>query len=131
MLLLKEVLEKETAWIKSMGGFWAVTEGDWKQNKFSRSIVRAYRREHGQAWLGKINLYGEERHKDYHLTEYKKGMVFNFEYSFAVPCKDAELERLIIERDNAAYEGTASDIPMVERIMTRITELGGVHLRWV
>jgi hypothetical protein len=85
--------------------------------------------EYGQAWLGKINLHNEDRRRimwQYDPVE----PIYNFGASFVVPAYDPELERLIRERDQAPYEGTAKDRVRVGAIMERLTAIGGHHLTW-
>ncbi len=97
-------------------------------NKFSRAKVRAFRREHGQAWLGNVNLYD---HTPPNFTQYESGMVRNFSFHFAIPAPDDKLKALILERDAAPYTGTRADAPMVDAIFNRIEALGGIVLNWV
>ncbi len=101
-------------------------------NKYSRSIIRAFRHEHGSAWLGNVNLYGDNRGKrDAILTEYTRGMVYNFQYSFIIPEYNQELEQLILDRDNAPYTGTKADCVRIDTIFAKIEALNGKHLHWV
>jgi hypothetical protein len=116
---------------KQRGGYWEVTEGDYWQNKISRALVRAYKHEHGAAWLGRVNRYTPEKSQPYQLVEYKRGMVHNFDASFVVPVCDLQLVRLLVERECAPYEGTAKDYERVSAIYDRIEKLGGLILRWV
>jgi len=99
-------------------------------NDASRAMVRAMLQDHGQAWLGKINLYSDDD-RQHILWQYEPGeMVYNFGAAFVLPCCDAELERLIRERDAAPYTGTRDDGKRVDVIVQRIGALGGVHLVW-
>ena|GEM_PF-3402943 len=99
-------------------------------NDASRAVVRAMLQDHGQAWLGKINLYSDDD-RQHILWQYEPGeAVYNFGAAFVLPCCDAELERLIRERDAASYTGTRDDGKRVDAIVQRIGALGGVHLVW-
>ena len=86
--------------------------------------------DHGQAWLGKINLYSDDDRQRI-LWQYELGeTVYNFGAAFVLPYYDAELERLIRERDQAPYTGARDDRVRVDAIMERIYAVGGVHLFW-
>lgn len=99
-------------------------------NQANRTLILAMHEELGQAWLGKINLHSDEDRRRIMWQYDPAEPIYNFGASFVVPMCDAELERLIRERDQAPYEGTKKDYERVETIMARITELGGHHLVW-
>ena len=103
-------------------------EGDNGINGASRAIIAEVGKA-GAAWLGNVNLYEETRDKPI-LWEWDRGMVYNFGAAFVIPCYDAELERMIRERDNAPYTGTKDDAPRVQAILDRVDKLGGVSLIW-
>lgn len=106
-------------------------ECDVDLNDACRALVQAFADEHGEAWLGKINLYGDERHGGAPvLWKWDDDVVLNFSCAFVCPKHDAELERLIRERDDATYTGTKEDAERVDRIMDRLAAVGGVHLFW-
>lgn len=107
-----------------------VSEFDKSINDISREIIFAMKQEKGTCFLGKINLYGEEREKDYKLIEFKGQKICNFSYEFCLPCYDSELENMINKRDKAEYEGTDKDFVMVTAITERIHKLGGRNLFW-
>ena len=83
--------------------------------------------EHGEAWLGRVNLYGDDSGE---LHKWEGGEVYNFGADFVLPCYDAEVERLVRERAEAPYTGTADDGKRVDAIFARIGEVGGSHLFW-
>lgn len=116
--------------VKNHGGHWEVCEFDapWV-NAYSRAKVRAYKRKWGNAWLGKINLYGEERAKQTSFYQYKKGMIYNFQFDFVIPEDDEKLAKLIWER-NQTFTTTKEDARLIDEIFDRITELKGIFLRW-
>jgi hypothetical protein len=106
-------------------------EADERVNNANRRVVAAMAEAHGEAWLGKINLYGNERHGGHPVMwKWDGGTVYNFDAAFVVPAFDEELVRLVKERDDAEYTGTKDDAVRVEAIMQRITDIGGVHLFW-
>jgi hypothetical protein len=47
-----------------------------------------------------------------------------------LPAYDAELERMIVERDRTPYTGTGDDSKLVGAIFERIEQLGGHGLFW-
>ena len=96
-------------------------------NDLQRTRLTTYRAEHGRAWIGKINIYPPARAE---LVEFTGQLVRNFEADFVVPQPDATLLRLIIERDEAPYTGTAEDGRRIDAIFARIDELGGRLLTW-
>ena len=106
-----------------------LTEDDQEFNDLQRQIIQAMYDEHGEAWLGKINLYSNDGG---HLVIWRWSgeTVYNFECSFVLPRYDSELYRLIMERHRAEYVRTKKDSERLEPIMSRITELGGSHLVW-
>jgi len=117
-------------------------EADSDLNDASRAVVVAMHTEHGSAWLGKINLYDKERHGGHPIMWLYGGdhycascssdgwLVYNFGASFVAPAYDAELVRLIAERDDAKYTGTRDDAERVKVIFERLEAIGGTHLTW-
>lgn len=98
-------------------------------NDLQRELIMAFEREHGQAWLGKINLYDEDKGQPI-IWRYQGDLVRNFTARFVIDHFDLELHRLIIERSQAEYTGTRDDYKRVEQITARIHELGGEMLIW-
>lgn len=128
MTTLAELKKAESEYIQRGGGYWEMSEFDRRINKFSRAIVRAFRREKGAAWLGNINLYGDDRAD---FVEYKRGMVWNFEYRVLLPRRDQKVINMIQTRADTVYTGTAGDLELLDPIMDRIYEVGGMCLNWV
>lgn len=111
------------------GDGWPV-EADGDLNDANRALIAAMA-EHGECWLGKINLYGDERHGAVPVMwRWDGSLVHNFGCAFAAPRHDEELVRLIRERDDAPYEGARKDLERIEAITKRLEEVGGVHLFW-
>lgn len=106
------------------------SEFDPSINEISRAKIDAARELWGKCWLGKVNLYDDQRGKRYRLTPYTGQLVYNFEYSFIVPVNSRELCKLIKERDRAPYTGTREDFSRVEEIHAQIEKLGGILLIW-
>ena len=105
---------------------------DMELNTISCQAIVAYANIHKDetCYLGKINRYSEDKGKP-GLVPYVGQRVFNFEYSFMIPCYDAKLINLIMDRDESEYTGTKDDFFMVDAIMDRIQELNGINLFWV
>lgn len=107
-------------------------EADADVNRASRDVVAAMLAEHGRAFLGRVNLYGDDSGRpEAALWEHKEGEpVYNFGSAFVLPAFDAEIVRLVLERDAAPYEGTARDRVRVDAIFARVAALGGQILVW-
>ena len=133
MQTLSEISKTQTNnVINQIRAYGSTSEFEPQTNRLSRAIIRAFRREHGTAWLGRINLYGDQRgNRDAILNEYQRGMVYNFQCSFIVPEHDQELEQMILDRDNAEYTGTKDDCARIDAIFAKIDTLNGLHLHWV
>ena len=106
-------------------------EADDSINNASRRVVKAMYEEHGECWLGTIN-YGDDRGKANKVLQKWDGerTVLNFECAFVIPKYDEELVKLIIERDQAAYEGTKKDAERMDAIFDHFIKLGGHYLHW-
>jgi hypothetical protein len=100
-------------------------EADDRLNDLNRQLIRAYADEYGTAWLGQINYTPDKP-----LWKWDGGFVYNWGASFVIPCYDETLHKLILDRRNALYTGTADDAVRVARILNRIEDLGGEHLLW-
>lgn len=98
-------------------------------NDHTRNLIAAYAQEHGECWLGKVNLYAEDRGKPCQW-KWDGGLVYNFGASYVIPHQDAELERLVLERDAAPYTGTKDDYARIACIFDRIAAVGGYSLTW-
>ena len=120
--LLKEVRRG----MKEGGG--SLPEVDDDINDASRAVVRFMAAEHGEAWLGDIN--GDRHDGAPIMWRWDGSPVYNFGAAFVCPTHDAELERLIRERDDAPYTTTVADAERVDAILARLEEVGGIHLYW-
>jgi hypothetical protein len=108
------------------------TESNEDVNDASRRLVAAMRETHGSCWLGIINRYSH--HGDTERTpwiwEWDSSLLYNFGCSFVIPKPDGELVRLLRERYDAEYTGTAADSVRMDAIFDRIYALGGCYLTW-
>jgi hypothetical protein len=127
MQTVKELSNETNNYLRYNEG---TSEFDMSINDISRATIAAMKNESGVCYVGKINLYDEERKKEYKLVEYTGQKVYNFEYAFCLPCYDAELERMINERDKATYTGSTADMIRVKAITERIYAVGGKYLFW-
>jgi len=127
-----KVLKAETFEILKNSSFCPSELYDMKLNDVSRQAIVAYANIHKDktCYLGKVNRYSEDKGKP-GLVPYVGQRVFNFEYYFMIPCYDAKLINLIMDRDESEYTGTKEDFVMVDTIMDRIQELNGINLFWV
>ena len=127
MKTVKELSKETNDYLRANKG---TSEFDMSINDISRQIVESMKNEKDVCFLGNINLYGEDRKKEFKLTEYTGQKIYNFDYSFCLPCYDAEAERMINERNKAPYTGTSDDSVRIEAITERIYSLGGKYLFW-
>ena len=127
---LKEIRKRQNLYLASTGGAWALREADEKYNDMNREIIDAFKKAYGAAFLGKINFYDEERQRvaskqQSVYVEYTGQLVYNCGCSFVVPVKDEDLEARIVEW-NAGRNTTS----VIDKIMARIEELGGISFVW-
>jgi predicted MPP superfamily phosphohydrolase len=135
MHTLEELNKIQNDYAVSCGGYWEITEGCWKQNKISRNKIRALKREYGKCYIGNVNYYNKQRENidnEPILTEYKKGMVYNFGCTFAIPVYSVDLVKLI-RNYNKPHErlSNRSIIKEIEEIFNKVEELNGIYLNWV
>lgn len=104
-------------------------EADDEINDASRNVVQAFQDEHGEAWLGLINVYSSDKGKPV-LWKWDGSLVLNFSAGFVVPKYDADLERLIHDRHSPGEYSAKKNRSTLEAITIRIEELGGVLLLW-
>lgn len=127
MIKLAAVQRAERRLIESIGGYRELSEFDARLNTINRVKIRAYRRKHGQAWLGNINSHPQTPPN---YTKYEKGLVRNFEFVFIIPFPDQQLYNLIEVRNRATYTGTKQDAQLLDPVFDRIDQIGGIHLVW-
>jgi hypothetical protein len=138
MTALQEARKKHTSrFIESLReGDGCLVEADGALNNSARRLVSAMHEDHGEAWLGYVNLHGDARFKDGNADPSKaywkwdEGLVYNFGADFVAPVFDQVLFDLIRERDLAPYTSVAGDVPRVNAIHERIATIGGVLLAW-
>lgn len=128
-----EVLDKSLWSFFDVGNF-GFSEFDSEDvNSITLQKISLYNELYPDCYLGKVNLYDNDRgQKSAILCKYVTGQrVYNFSYSFMIPCYDAELVKMIYDRDVAEYTGTKADYIRVDAIHARVEKLGGMQLIWV
>jgi hypothetical protein len=121
--------------LKNVEDFGGVTEGCWKQNTISRNKIRAFKKKYGKCYIGRIN-YDDEQRKNIDnepiLTEYKKGMIYNFGCNFVIPVYSVDLVRLI-RNFNKPHEPFDNELIMkeIKEIFNKVERLKGIFLNWV
>ena len=127
--------------IRHSGGYHP-EEADSQLNDANRDVIQAMAAEHGgECWLGRVNLEqglpeddDDDQHEPFHtevaIWRWSGKPVYNFGASFVLPRHDAELERLIRDRDAADYTTADADYERVSAIHERVAEADGVLLHW-
>ena len=108
------------------------SELDYSINDISRAMVHSFYKKHGQCFLGKINLYDEDRKNlRVELVPYEGQLIYNFEYSFILPCYDEKIIGLIREHNTKKETFNSQEImDRIVQIIKRIYDLQGTSLVW-
>jgi len=108
-----------------------VSENNVYLNEANRSVIREMHKAYGDCWVGKINLYGEERTQESPqiLFHWSKGDTIDYP-SFCIPRFSQELVDLIIARDRTPYDGTKTDAMLVDEIHRLVIKLEGFIFVW-
>ena len=125
------ICRQQNIYLGSSGGVLELRESDEIYNDLNRSIIQAFWKMHGTAFIGNINYYDEDRKKvvAYEksvFTAYNGEKVLNFGAAFIIPKADNTLDEMI-RRWNTPGERTVANI---EAITKRIEWLGGKNLIW-
>lgn len=125
------ICRQQNIYLGGSGGVLELREGDDIYNDLNRSIIQAFWKMHGTAFIGNINYYDKDREKvvAYEksvFTAYNGEKVLNFGAAFIIPKADNTLDEMI-RRWNTPGEQTMVNI---EAITQRIERLGGKHLIW-
>lgn len=106
-------------------------EADEDLNQAQRRLIDAMRRAYGEVWLGKINRHSDAERTEPVSWKVNEGdTVYTFCSAFALPAHDAKLDELVLARERAPYTGVAGDALLLEPILNRVQEVGGVLLCW-
>ena len=125
---ITEITERENKLFNSYNGNIPEATEDW--NNLQREKIAAICENHGKAYIGKINYYGEIRKnltEDTMFIEYTGQMVYNFEADFVVPVLDAKLAEMIVKWNDKIQAHSAN---LVKSIFKRIDKIGGINLTW-
>ncbi|MBE6954496.1 MAG: hypothetical protein E7449_01115 [Ruminococcaceae bacterium] len=127
------IKKKLREYIRYAGGLYAIQEADQFVNDTNRELIAAYKLRYGTCYLGDVNIHNNERRKAVTsgqgsvYEEYTGQTVYNFGCDFVVPVKDEALEARIAEWNR---DGWPKDASLVDSIMDRIDQIGGIHLIW-
>ena len=114
------------------------------QNDASRALIEAVAGEYGQAWLARCNLYHgwtnrqnvtdpafEPINWDVPIWQWSGKKVYNFGADAVLLAYDAELERIVHERNEPSdgYD-PAKNSRTVNAFFDRVKEIGGFELYW-
>lgn len=125
--------KRQNEYIRAIGGVWEHGEADDAQNDMNREMLAAMKMMHGRLYLGSVNCHDDKKRRkiangsEAVYEELHDQKIYNFYCDFAVPTKDAELEKLI-----RAWNGM-SRIPKMadaDAITSRVREIGGINLIW-
>lgn len=129
----KTLLELASDYHKTYRDNGGASEFDPSINDISRAIIYQFKKKHAQCFLGKVNLYDQERKSlDVKLVPYDGQLIYNFEYVFVIPCHDEELIAMIKEhnREKEVFDSSAI-MEGITNIYEHIYALGGTALSWV
>jgi len=93
-------------------------------NESMRGILRAFTEAYPESYLGRVNLRGRPA-----MWPARESEWLNFDSDFIVPKYNAELEKLINDRELEEYTGTAKDAKLVRAIFAKVADLGGESSR--
>jgi len=123
---LKSLLDARYDFIRSHGGSFGVTEGDWELNDLNRSIITEYYNEYPDCWVGNINQYGKNV-----MQKYNGEMVHNFEWTFIISQYNQELKDLIVSYNAKEYSDCLTSLNMVFDKLSHDNSLNTIGFDWV
>ena len=131
MKKLVELMKKQVDYVASCGGYFSIHEADEYYNDLNREIIKAFKEEYGTSYIGSVNINGVPKEKiesGEHdvFTEYTGQFIYNSGCTFIVPCRDEILETMIREWNCS----TCSGGKIVEKIVDRISAIGGIYFIW-
>lgn len=108
------------------------SEFDATINDISRATIHKLYEKYGKCFLGKYNLYDEDRKNlRAELVVYEGQPIYNFEFAFAVPENDEKLVELIREHNREKEVFNSKEVMEgIEKMTQRIAELKGTYLIW-
>lgn len=125
---ITEITMRENELLRAYRGNIPEASDDW--NNLQREKIAAVFEMSGKAYIGKVNLYGDEREVlsgDAVFVEYSGEIVYNFDADFIVPAADSVLAEMIVQWNT---EGLPKTLNLIGKITNRIDEIGGINLMW-
>lgn len=121
---LAMIVRKQNIYVAKTGGVLEVGENNDAYNDFNRSIIDAFWKLHGTAFIGSFNYYEKEREeliakKKSPFTEYIGEPVLNFGADFIIPEKDDVLEEMIRQWNASGGNIKENADSMLDRIKQR------------
>ena len=124
--------KQQRRYVCACGGYDGISEADQTYNDLNRELIDALRQRHGKVYLGSINYYDDKRKEvaagGSIYEEHTGDTVYNFACSFAVPCQDEELQKLVQKWNGC--NTLPADSKIIDRIFERIERIGGANLIW-
>lgn len=108
----------QNSYASSIGGLAELKEADDTWNEYNVEIIKEFAKLHPNCMLGKFN--------ESKFTPYTGQRIYNFDCDFIVPAEDAELQRLLKNRNDKGY----TDLSSVMKIQSRIKGTGGMVFIW-
>ena len=131
---LDVLLSRQRAYVMACGGYGNIREADEDYNDMNRELIAAFRQKHGNAYIGKVNIWGKEELEDTIagrrsvFTEYVGEPLRNFACDFVVPVEDRLLSELIRSWNvDKTLPKKGAD---AAKITARVEEIGGMNFVW-
>lgn len=106
---------------------YGMPECDENLNQACRQLVKEIIKDHGKAYIYKINLF----EGDNAVTELKEGdMIYNFCGDYVSAKKCEHVKAAILKRKNATYEGTKKDSNDLQPIYDFLEHIEAYSLHW-
>ena len=106
-------------------------EADDLLNRSNLNVIEMMQKECGEAWLVKVNLYGDDRQPIIKaIMGGENHNCYNFCCSMIVRKYDEKLAQMILDRKDTEYEGTKKDGQLVSEIYEHAESLGAIPLMW-
>ncbi|MGE4353519.1 MAG: hypothetical protein AB7D36_05495 [Oscillospiraceae bacterium] len=134
MKTVESLQQEQRDYIAHSGGYYELREADDVYNDLNREQIIAFAREHsGEAWLGNINYYDEQRKniaagRESPYKKYTGQRIYNFEYSFCIPAPNEKLSDLIRSWNTPGNEKDMWNT--ISAITKLIAMLDGIQFIW-
>lgn len=109
------------------------SEFDMSINDISRARIEAFRRKHGQCFLGSVNINGCDRSNPIvEFAPYVGQKIYNFQYTIVLPYEDEKLRALLkYHNTDRKISGCTDIMGSINVIFERLYAIGGIALTWV